>query len=155
MRIPLRTVALAVTNQFGWTSAEISRIQASVIWDLRLSRALVAALCGAGLAMCGAILQSLLRNALAEPYVLGISAGASTGAVAVIILGVGAGAVSLSMGAFAGALAAFVFVAVLSGGGSSTSSARRIITRGGASSASVVATEATASTIILDLWGSM
>lgn len=118
MRIPLRTVALAVTNQFGWTSADISRIQASVIWDLRLSRALVAALCGAGLAMCGAILQSLLRNALAEPYVLGISAGASTGAVAVIILGVGAGAVSLSMGAFAGALAAFVFVAVLSGGGS-------------------------------------
>ncbi|WP_244293193.1 MULTISPECIES: iron ABC transporter permease [unclassified Stappia] len=117
MRIPLRTVALAVTNQFGWTSADISRIQASVIWDLRLSRALVAALCGAGLAMCGAILQSLLRNALAEPYVLGISAGASTGAVAVIILGVGAGAVSLSMGAFAGALAAFVFVAVLSGGG--------------------------------------
>ena len=116
MQIPLRTVALSISNRLGWTSAEISRIQDSVIWDLRLSRALVAALCGAGLAICGAILQSLLRNTLAEPYVLGVSAGASTGAVSVIILGVGAGAVSLSMGAFAGALAAFAFVALLSNG---------------------------------------
>lgn len=117
MTVPLRTVGLSITNHAGLTSAEISRIQDSVIWDLRLSRALVAALCGAGLAICGAILQSLLRNTLAEPYVLGISAGASTGAVAVVILGVGAGAFTLSMGAFAGALAAFGFVAILSGGG--------------------------------------
>lgn len=117
MRVPLTTVALSLTNHLGWTEAPISRIQDSVIWDLRLSRALVAALCGAGLAICGAILQSLLRNTLAEPYVLGVSAGASTGAVAVIILGVGAGAVSLSAGAFAGALAAFAFVALLSDGG--------------------------------------
>ena len=117
MRIPLATVGLSATNHLGWTDAQISRIQDSVIWDLRLSRALVAALCGAGLAICGAILQSLLRNTLAEPYVLGVSAGASTGAVAVIILGVGAGTVSLSAGAFAGALAAFAFVALLSDGG--------------------------------------
>ena len=40
--------------------------------------------------MCGAILQALLRNALAEPFVLGVSAGASTGAVCVIVLGIGA-----------------------------------------------------------------
>ena len=59
-------------------------------------------------------MQSLLRNPLAEPYVLGISAGASTGAVAIVILGIGSGAVSLSAGAFAGAFAAFVFVALLS-----------------------------------------
>jgi iron complex transport system permease protein len=117
MRIPLPTVGLSLARHLGWSQAEVSRIQDSVIWDLRLSRALVAALCGAGLAMCGAILQSLLRNTLAEPYVLGVSAGASTGAVAVIILGVGAGAVSLSAGAFAGALAAFAFVALLSNGG--------------------------------------
>lgn len=117
MRIPLRTVALSITNHMGLSNAEIGRIQDSVIWNLRLSRALVTALCGAGLAICGAVLQTLLRNSLAEPYVLGVSAGASTGAVAVIILGVGAGAVSLSMGAFAGAMAAFVFVAVLSNSG--------------------------------------
>jgi iron complex transport system permease protein len=87
-----------------------------VIWDYRLSRALVAVFCGAGLALCGAIMQAMLRNPLAEPYVLGISAGASTGAVAVAILGVGAGAVSMSAGAFAGAFAAFLFVALLSNG---------------------------------------
>ncbi|PPS58663.1 hypothetical protein CRX72_20670 [Pantoea sp. BRM17] len=68
-----------------------------------------------GLAIC-LWLQSLLKNALAEPYVLGVSAGASTGAVAIVILGLGTGAVSLSAGAFAGAFAAFAFVAFLTKG---------------------------------------
>lgn len=114
--IPLTTTFAAVTNRLGWTAVELNRIHETVIWDYRLSRALVAAFCGAGLALSGAIMQSLLRNPLAEPYVLGISAGASTGAVTIIILGVGAGAVSLSAGAFAGAFAAFFFVALLSNG---------------------------------------
>ncbi len=114
--IPLATTFSAVTNRLGWTAVGLNRIHETVIWDYRLSRALVAAFCGAGLALSGAIMQSLLRNPLAEPYVLGISAGASTGAVAIVILGVGAGAVSLSAGAFAGAFAAFFFVALLSNG---------------------------------------
>ncbi|MBB3523381.1 MULTISPECIES: FecCD family ABC transporter permease [Rhizobium] len=114
--IPLATTFSAVTNRLGWTTVELNRIHETVIWDYRLSRALVAAFCGAGLALSGAIMQSLLRNPLAEPYVLGISAGASTGAVAIVILGLGAGAVSLSSGAFAGAFAAFFFVALLSNG---------------------------------------
>ncbi|EXL05019.1 ABC transporter permease [Brucella anthropi] len=114
--IPLSTTFAAITNRLGWSSVEINRIHETVIWDYRLSRALVAAFCGAGLALSGAIMQSLLRNPLAEPYVLGISAGASTGAVTVVILGIGAGAVSLSAGAFVGAFAAFFFVALLSNG---------------------------------------
>lgn len=114
--IPIATTFSVVTNRLGWTAVEISRIHETVIWDYRLSRALVAAFCGAGLALSGAIMQSLLRNPLAEPYVLGISAGASTGAVAIVILGLGGGAVSLSAGAFAGAFAAFFFVALLSNG---------------------------------------
>lgn len=114
--IPLATTFSAVTNRLGWTAIELNRIHETVIWDYRLSRALVAAFCGAGLALSGAIMQSLLRNPLAEPYVLGISAGASTGAVAIVILGIGSGAVSLSAGAFAGAFAAFFFVALLSNG---------------------------------------
>ncbi|MFN3497836.1 MAG: iron chelate uptake ABC transporter family permease subunit, partial [Pannonibacter indicus] len=104
--IPVSTTFLAITNKLGWTTAGLNRIHETVIWDYRLSRALVAAFCGAGLALSGAIMQSLLRNPLAEPYVLGISAGASTGAVGVVILGLGSGAVSLSAGAFAGAFAA-------------------------------------------------
>ncbi|MBZ5759637.1 MULTISPECIES: FecCD family ABC transporter permease [Rhizobium] len=114
--IPLATTFAAVTNRLGMTAIELNRIHETVIWDYRLSRALVAAFCGAGLALSGAIMQSLLRNPLAEPYVLGISAGASTGAVAIVILGIGSGAVSLSSGAFAGAFAAFLFVALLSNG---------------------------------------
>ncbi|QYA16748.1 iron chelate uptake ABC transporter family permease subunit [Rhizobium sp. AB2/73] len=114
--IPLSTTFHAITNRLGWTGIELNRIHETVIWDYRLSRALVAAFGGAGLALSGAIMQSLLRNPLAEPYVLGVSAGASTGAVAIVILNIGAGAVSLSAGAFAGAFAAFFFVALLSNG---------------------------------------
>jgi iron complex transport system permease protein len=110
-------VSTTVTNRLGLTAVPINRIQESVIWDFRMSRSLVAACSGAGLALCGAVLQSLLRNPLAEPYVLGVSAGASTGAVSIIILGLGGGAVSLSAGAFAGAFLAFAFVALLSSGG--------------------------------------
>jgi iron complex transport system permease protein len=117
--INLRTVFLSVTNELGLTGADIAPIEQSVVWNLRLSRALVAALAGAGLAICGAILQALLRNALAEPFVLGVSAGASTGAVCVIVLGIGAGGLSLSLGAFAGAFAAFALVALLSNGATS------------------------------------
>ncbi len=117
--IPLRTVFLSVTNELGLTGAEIAPIEQSVVWNLRLSRALIAALAGAGLAICGAILQALLRNALAEPFVLGVSAGASTGAVCVIVLGIGASSLSLSLGAFAGAFAAFALVALLSNGATS------------------------------------
>lgn len=95
--IPLSTTFHAITNRLGWTGIELNRIHETVIWDYRLSRALVAAFCGAGLALSGAIMQSLLRNPLAEPYVLGISAGASTGAVAIVILNIGAGAVSFRL----------------------------------------------------------
>jgi len=114
--IPLFTTFSTLTNRLGWTAVELDPIHEAVIWDYRLSRSLVAAFCGAGLAISGAIMQSLLRNPLAEPYVLGISAGASTGAVTIFILGIGSGAVSLSVGAFAGAFAAFLFVALLSNG---------------------------------------
>ncbi|MCM2290939.1 iron ABC transporter permease [Allorhizobium sp. BGMRC 0089] len=116
LAIPLQTTFLSISNKLGLTHVPLDRIQETVIWDFRLSRALVAACCGAGLAISGAVLQSLLRNALAEPYVLGVSAGASTGAVAIVVVGIGAGAVSLSAGAFIGAFLAFVFVALLTHG---------------------------------------
>ena len=93
LSIPLSNVFYAIGNKLGLTDVPLNRIYESVIWDFRLSRALVAACCGAGLAICGAVLQSLLKNALAEPYVLGVSAGASTGAVSVVVLGIGTGAV--------------------------------------------------------------
>lgn len=119
--IPVRTVIEAISNRALGTTFEINPIQEGVIWDYRLSRALVAACCGVALALSGTILQALLRNPLAEPYVLGISAGASTGAVAVMILGFGSGVLSLSGGAFVGGAVAFALVALLAtkSGGSS------------------------------------
>ena len=105
-----------ILAHIGFGSAGVSRIEDGIVWQLRLPRTLLAAICGAGLALCGAIMQSLLRNPLADPFVLGISSGASTGAVIVAVLGVGGGALSLSTGAFAGALLSFVLVMLLAAG---------------------------------------
>ncbi|MBO9101339.1 MULTISPECIES: FecCD family ABC transporter permease [unclassified Rhizobium] len=114
--IPLQTTAEAVSNRIFGTGFAIDRIHQGIVWDYRLSRALVAASAGASLALCGAVLQALLRNPLAEPYVLGISAGASTGAVCITILGFGAGVLGLSGGAFIGAVVAFALVGILASG---------------------------------------
>ncbi|WP_205934240.1 FecCD family ABC transporter permease [Rhizobium leguminosarum] len=114
--IPVATTAEAVSNRLFGTDFELSRIHQGIVWDYRLSRALVAASAGASLSLCGAILQALLRNPLAEPYVLGISAGASTGAVCVMILGFGYGVLGLSSGAFIGAVIAFLLVGFLATG---------------------------------------
>ena len=130
--IPLATTAEAVSNRLFGTAFELSRIHQGIVWDYRLSRALVAASAGASLALCGTVLQALLRNPLAEPYVLGISAGASTGAVSVMILGLGYGILGLSSGAFIGAVVAFLLVGVLAAGAGGTS--ERIILCGVAGS---------------------
>lgn len=103
-------------ERMGFGSSGVSRIQDGIVWELRLPRTLLAAVCGAGLALCGAIMQSLLRNPLADPFVLGISSGASTGAVVVAVLGLGGGVLSLSTGAFVGAVLSFVLVMLLAAG---------------------------------------
>jgi iron complex transport system permease protein len=128
MRIPLAVTVQAIGNRLLGTGYAVTRIQEGVIWEYRLSRALLAACLGGGLAVAGAVLQALLRNPLAEPYVLGISAGASAGAVAVVLAGLGGGVLPLSGGAFLGALVALGCVALLasaSGGG-----AERVILAG-------------------------
>ncbi|WP_373296371.1 MULTISPECIES: FecCD family ABC transporter permease [Streptomyces] len=103
-----------VMAHLGWGTADVSPVRDGIVWELRLPRTLLAAVCGAGLAVCGAVMQSLLRNPLADPFVLGVSSGASTGAVVVVVLGVGGGAVSLSAGAFVGAVLSFGLVLLLS-----------------------------------------
>nr|WP_227025617.1 iron chelate uptake ABC transporter family permease subunit [Streptomyces tsukubensis] len=106
------TVVLSHLGRAGPT--ELTPIREGIVWDLRMPRTLLAAICGAGLAVCGAVMQSLLRNPLADPFVLGVSSGASTGAVLVVVLGVGGGAISVSAGAFVGALFSFGVVLLLS-----------------------------------------
>ncbi|MFF2963860.1 FecCD family ABC transporter permease [Streptomyces sp. NPDC057963] len=84
-----------------------------IVWQLRVPRALLAALVGAGLGVVGTAVQALVRNPLADPYLLGISNGASLGAVAAIVLGAGTGGLiglGVSGAAFAGALVSFALV---------------------------------------------
>ncbi|WP_246830916.1 iron chelate uptake ABC transporter family permease subunit, partial [Dietzia sp. HMSC21D01] len=101
-----RTVWAAVVG------GEAERAHSIIILDLRLPRSVLAALVGAGLALAGAAMQTLVRNPLAEPYLLGVSAGAAVGATAVITLGFlgGLGVWALSGGALLGALGATVLV---------------------------------------------
>jgi len=80
-----------------------------VVFALRLPRLLLAALAGFGLALGGVIFQALLRNPLADPYVLGVSSGAAAGAVLLLTLGVTAG-VWVTSAAFGGAILSLVLV---------------------------------------------
>ncbi|WP_064076164.1 FecCD family ABC transporter permease [Prescottella equi] len=114
--LSVRDVYAVVFEHWGIGESGLSRIKDGIVWELRLPRTVLAAVCGAGLALCGAIMQSLLRNPLADPFVLGISSGASTGAVSVVVLGIGGGIVSLSAGAFLGAVVSFALVMLLAAG---------------------------------------
>ncbi|ARB29495.1 iron ABC transporter permease [Pseudomonas tolaasii] len=125
-----QVVLQVLANKLWAAGYALDPIDEGVVWNYRLTRALVAAACGAGLATCGVILQSLLRNPLADPYLLGISAGASTGAVLVALIGVGGGLISLSAGAFVGAMAAFALVILLARASGSNSGTGQIILAG-------------------------
>lgn len=83
-----------------------------IVWMLRMPRLLLAACTGAGLAAVGVVMQAIVRNPLADPYILGVSSGASLGAAAAILLGVGAwlGTNFVGMAAFCGALGVSLLV---------------------------------------------
>ncbi|MBR3033912.1 MAG: iron chelate uptake ABC transporter family permease subunit, partial [Firmicutes bacterium] len=82
----------------------------SIIWDIRAPRVFTAFIVGAGLTMCGILMQVLTKNSLADPYMLGISHGASAGAVSVIMYGYlwFLGGYGTMAGAFMGALISIV-----------------------------------------------
>ena len=91
-----------------WTASE-----ASIILELRLPRTISGVLVGAALSLAGAVLQALLRNPLADPFVLGISSGAAVGAVLAILVGLGStflGIYAVPGAAFAGALLTLLLV---------------------------------------------
>ncbi|MEG3627839.1 FecCD family ABC transporter permease [Streptomyces poriticola] len=95
----------------GWVEPDWSGARETIVLDVRAPRVLLGAVTGAGLAVVGTALQALVRNPLAEPYLLGVSSGASLGAVAVIVFGVSLlGPLSLPAAAFAGALGALLIV---------------------------------------------
>lgn len=99
----------------GLTGGSIAPDEVSaytIVWELRFPRALLAAVVGAGLSAIGVAVQAMVRNALADPFVLGISSGAAVGANAVMLFGaLGAlGIWALSTAAFLSALLAMMLV---------------------------------------------
>lgn len=98
-------------------TTDAARLADTVVWQLRAPRVLLGLCVGAILALSGAALQAVVRNDLADPYLLGVTSGASLGAAVVIALGVGAaaGTISTSGGAFVGAVLALGIVLVLVG----------------------------------------
>ncbi|MGL5819903.1 MAG: FecCD family ABC transporter permease [Phycicoccus sp.] len=101
-----RTGVLAPDTAW-WTASD-----ENIVWLLRVPRVLAGVAVGAALAVAGAVIQALVRNPLADPYLLGISSGASAGAAGHILFGLGAaaGAGALVGSAFAGSVLAIVLV---------------------------------------------
>lgn len=112
---PLRAAAIIAAHLGLPVDPQATLAEDAIIWGVRAPRVVLGAAVGACLALCGAALQAMVRNLLADPYVLGISGGASTGAAAAVLLGAGAGlgAAAQPALAFAGALAAALLVLVL------------------------------------------
>ncbi len=118
----LTVVSVLLSVRFGSVSMSTADVVAAlmgrgpesqqwIVFDYRLPRALLGVLVGGGLALAGAVFQALLRNPLAEPYILGISGGSAFGAVLVLALGLtAASSWALPVAAFAGALVAIVLV---------------------------------------------
>lgn len=95
--------------------------QGHVIWDVRLPRVILGVLCGAGLAVCGAVMQAIVQNPIADPYILGISSGSSAGAAIALLtpLPIIGGQFQTTTAAAIGALvsAAVVYMMAKAGGG--------------------------------------
>lgn len=115
---------VGVPGEVTWTLSE-----EAIVWQVRLPRVLLGMLVGAGLAVCGVALQAMVRNVLADPYLLGINSGASSGAAAAILFGAGAGfgQYALPTSAFLGALAASLLVFLIARTGGRVTSIRLLL----------------------------
>ncbi|WP_103109139.1 FecCD family ABC transporter permease [Brevibacillus reuszeri] len=123
-------IALSQIPGMGqWIPVDWSKGEETIIWDIRFPRVLLGAIVGAGLSVVGVAIQSLVRNSLADPYILGVSSGASVGATLVILFGAFSmfGQFALSLGAFAGALLSILLIFSLSRIGGQNSTVRLLM----------------------------
>ena len=90
---------------------------ADAVWDLRLPRILLALAAGMGLSLSGMLMQAMFRNPMSDPYIMGVSSGASLGAASAVFFGAGAafGVSAIGCGAFLGALALSLILAIAAG----------------------------------------
>lgn len=105
VKLPLEVIYNTLLEQIhsSYPITQPRGVNHDIIWLLRFPRLILAALVGAGLATSGVIMQAIVKNPLADPYILGISSGASLGATAAIMLGIG-----MSLGANYVGIAAFL-----------------------------------------------
>lgn len=120
------SVAIAPGDLLAIALGEGSRLHETLVLELRLPRALAAFAAGGLLGLAGALMQVLLRNPLADPYVLGLSGGASVGALLAMLAGLSM--FSISLAAFAGALLSTVIVFGLAHGTGSWTPTRLLLT---------------------------
>lgn len=128
--VPLETVWGIVMDRLmpGIVPVTWSGGQAAIVWEIRLPRALLAAMVGAGLALVGASLQSVTRNPLADPHLLGISAGGAFGAIlALLHTGLFLGLLTVPLLAFVGALMSTLLVLGVSSFAQATSADRLVL----------------------------
>ncbi|HEX2844044.1 MAG TPA: iron chelate uptake ABC transporter family permease subunit [Candidatus Limnocylindria bacterium] len=117
---PSDAVAIVVHRLTGLGAVSWPQAAETIVWELRLPRIVAGMVVGAGLACAGAVFQALLRNPMADPYIIGTAAGASLGAVAALLLPLavagwlGLGLVQLL--AFAGGLLAVLVVFAIARG---------------------------------------
>jgi len=110
--LSLGTMARSLVEHLPWhPDTGVAPLDAAIVWQIRLPRVLLGALVGATLAGGGAAYQGVFRNPLADPYLLGVAAGAGLGATAIIVSG--ASLALLPAAAFAGAAAAVVLTYAL------------------------------------------
>ena len=115
--VPLDEVVGVLVSHIPGIDVQITwdRSTDAIVWDTRLPRIIAGVAVAAILGVAGVVLQAVVRNALAEPYVLGVSAGASSGAAFAIIIVGASGAMVVGMMAFAGALLATLLVLAIAG----------------------------------------
>ncbi len=123
MQLPFRDSLLFISQRlFGLGASGLAPHEEAVIWELRLPRTLLAMLVGAQLAQCGAVMQGVFRNPLADPGIIGVSAGAAVGAVLAIFFSPTEISVwTVPLGAFAGGLGCSLLVYGLARGQLGTS----------------------------------
>jgi iron complex transport system permease protein len=112
--VPVGQVVDVILAHLRDDTAGLDELTNQIVWDFRTPRVLLAAVAGAGLSLAGVCLQTLVRNPLADPYVFGVSTGASLGAVIALTAGGGAvAAVGVAGAAFIGSLVSLVLVFVM------------------------------------------
>lgn len=125
---PAHVLDVIGAHLLPWTDSSTDGLENQIVWAFRLPRALLGFVVGAALAVAGAVLQAVVRNPLADPFVFGVSSGASVAAVAALTVTTGAFAtVSTPVAAFAGALATTILVFLLAQQGGRVTPSRLVL----------------------------